>query len=192
MADSKVKFGLSKVHVAFLENGTYGTPIAVPGAVHLTTDPDVGDYTFWADNKKYFVYKKKNGYTGSLEVALFPEAVRAKMLGDYIDYHGNYVEDAEGKACPFALLAQIEGDDEARRVIWYETVASTPGSDDSTSEENPEVSTESADITIVPHTFSAITKDIVKMVCHEGDTDYENFFTAVVTPGAPTTTTTGA
>ena len=140
---NKVKFGLSNVHVAFLNDGTYETPIAVPGAVHLTTDPDNGDYTFWADNKKYFVYKKKNGYTGSLEAALIPEAVRARMLGDYIDANGNYVEDADGKAESFALMAQMEGDEKARRVVWYETIASTPGSDDSTSEEDPEVSSES-------------------------------------------------
>ena len=185
MADNKVKYGLSNVYVAFLANGAYESPIAVPGAVHLTTEADNGDYTFWADNKKYFVYKKKNGFTGTLEVALFPESVKARMLGDYIDVNGNYVEDADGKATPFALLAQIEGDAKARRVVWYETIASTPGSDDSTSEDNPEVSTESVEVTIVPHKFSSINKNVQKMVCHEGDTNYSSFFTTVVTPGQP-------
>ena len=181
---NKVKFGLSNVHVAFLKNGTFEAPIAVPGAVNLTTDPDTSDYTFWADNKKYFVSKKKNGYTGTLEVALFPEAVRARMFGDYIDSKGNYVEDADGKAEPFALLAQMEGDEKARRVVWYETVAGAPGSEDATSEEDPSVATESSEISVIPHTFETLGKNILKMVCHEGDDDYENFFTAVVVPSA--------
>ena len=56
MAD-KVKFGISNVHYAILdgENNTYGTPVAIPGAVSLSLEPSGDTTPFYADNIQYFV-----------------------------------------------------------------------------------------------------------------------------------------
>ena len=56
MAENKVKFGLSNVHIAKIteEDGaiTYGTPFAMPGAVSLSADPEGETTPFYADNIK--------------------------------------------------------------------------------------------------------------------------------------------
>lgn len=189
---NKIKYGLRKVHVAFLANGAYETPIHVPGAVNMTLDPEGSESPFHADDSIYYSQKKNNGYSGSLEMALFPDAVKARMLGDYIDSAGNYVEDAEGTPCPFALLFEVQGDEKARRTAFYEVTASRPSENAQTVEDDITPQTETADITAVPHTFGTIDKKVPKLTCHQGETDYENFFEAVVEPkAAPAASTQG-
>ena len=76
-AKNKVKFGLSNVHIAKIteQDGqiTYGIPIALPGAVSLTADPEGDTTPFYADNIKYYIAVANNGYTGELEIAMTPE-----------------------------------------------------------------------------------------------------------------------
>ena len=86
MAD-KVKFGISNVHYAILdgENNTYGTPVAIPGAVSLSLEPSGDTTPFYADNIQYFVAVANSGYTGDLEVAVFPEAFLKDVFGYTLD-----------------------------------------------------------------------------------------------------------
>ena len=58
MAGNKVTFGLSNVHIGKYEVGsdgtvTLGTPMALPGAVSLSLDPETLEIEFYADNVKY-------------------------------------------------------------------------------------------------------------------------------------------
>lgn len=181
---NKIKYGLSEVHVAFIGAEGYEAPIAIPGAVNMELDAEGGETSFYADNKKYFNQKKNDGYSGTLEMALFPDAVKARMLGDYIDSDGNYVEDADGKPTSFALLFQIEGDVKARRTVLYEVTGSRPSEGGETSEDTIEPNTETMDITAVPHRFETIGKNVPKLTAHEDEASYAGFFTAVVEPKA--------
>ena len=48
MAKNKVKYGLKNVHYAIFNSSTntYGTPVAVPGAVNLSLSPEGESNTF--------------------------------------------------------------------------------------------------------------------------------------------------
>ncbi|WP_124061633.1 major tail protein [Gordonibacter sp. Marseille-P4307] len=183
---NKVQYGLSNVHVAFAKGDGYDAPIHVPGAVQLTADPEGGEKVFYADNTTYYVVNKKDGYKGSLELALFPEAVRARMLGDYIDASGHYVEDANGKPEHFALLAQVEGDVSERGICYFDVVAARPKSENKTAEGDVEVQTESADISMLNKRFADTGVTTPKMVVHKEDADWTTFFTKVPAPKAKT------
>ena len=115
MAENTVKFGFSNVYIAFQTDNGFATPIAIPGGVNVALDLDGSDTTFYADNGKHWVYFKNNGYTGTMEVANFPQAVLNEALGWYVDVNGNSIEDADGKQKKFALLFQVDGDKENNR-----------------------------------------------------------------------------
>lgn len=191
---NKVRYGLTNVHIAFLDDeDAYETPVRVYGAVGLTMEPAGEETKFAADNDgNYFNRKKRNGYTGSLETALFPDAIKARMLGDRIDANGNYVEDADGTPRDFALLGQVEGDDANRRFVYYQCTASRPSNAASTAGDTITPDTETCDLVAVNRYFEDTTTLTPRLVCNEGDTDYDGFFTAVVAPGAVATGTTGA
>ena len=72
----KVKYGLSNVYYAIFneEDGTYGTPVAIPGAVSLSLDQEGETTPFRADNIDYWTSVSNNGYSGSIEVALVPDS----------------------------------------------------------------------------------------------------------------------
>ncbi|WP_052241531.1 major tail protein [Berryella intestinalis] len=181
-----VEYGLSNVHVAFIgKDGAYETPKPVKGAVTLTADPEGDEKVFYADNTKYYVINKKGGYKGSLEMALLPEDVKARMLGDYIDESGHYVENANGKPEHFALLYQVEGDEVERGGCFFDVVAARPKVEHKTSEETVEVQTESVDISMLNKSFPEAGISTPKMVVHKADPDWGTFFTKVSEPKAP-------
>ena len=61
---NKVKYGLSNCYYAPLdeEQDTYGTPVAMPGAVSLSLDQEGETNNFRADNMDYYVSVSNNGY----------------------------------------------------------------------------------------------------------------------------------
>lgn len=190
---NKIKYGLSEVHVAFATENGWGTPAAIKGAVNLSVEPQGSDNPFYADNDIYFNQKASTGYSGTLEVALLPDAIKAEMFGDYIDSNGKYVENAQGVPKKFALMFQVEGDESARRTVYYDVTASRPNDDNATAEDTITPGTETIDITITNHEFSigqgssAVTVKVPRTVCHTGDAEYTTFFDAVVLPAsAPT------
>ena len=73
MAD-KVKFGIKNVHYAVMtaDIPTYETPVPIPGAVSFSLEASGDTSPFYADDMQYFVTVANNGYTGDLEMALFP------------------------------------------------------------------------------------------------------------------------
>lgn len=76
MPENKVKFGLKKCYYAVItegENGafTYGTPVAIPGAVSLSANKSGNSEAFEADDKDYWVVASAQ-YDITLEVAKLP------------------------------------------------------------------------------------------------------------------------
>ena len=150
---NKVLFGLKNVHVALLtaEAGpTYGEPMAVPGGVNFTSNPDGGLNKFYADNVAYFTTSDNNGYSGELEMANITDEVLAALLNWEIDDNGMLVEIADAQPAQFALLCEFAGDESARRVVYYNCVAARPGEAQATKGEQTTPSTRTLSLSIMP------------------------------------------
>lgn len=83
---NKVKFGLKNCHYAKAtldldtNTMTFGTPVAIPGAVNLSMDPEGDNEPFYADDMVYYMTSANNGYSGDLEIALLPDSFRKDIL----------------------------------------------------------------------------------------------------------------
>ncbi|UYL94094.1 major tail protein [Geobacillus phage vB_GthS_PK5.1] len=188
MSQNKVTFGLDKVHIAFLTDDTtptWETPVAIPGAVRFSPEPQGEETTFYADNGPYFTYTSNNGYTAELEMANLPDDVLAEMLGWEIDANGMLVETTDGTPKEFALLGQILGDKKNRRFVYYRCKASRPTAEHNTRGESVEPTTQTLNITILPIEIGG--KNVVRGVIELNDTNqaiYDAFFSTVTVPGA--------
>ena len=127
---NKITYGLDQLYYSKItftgDVPTYGTPVAIPGAVSLSIDSN-GDVTkFKADNIDYWVGEANNGYSGSFEVADLPEAFYTDILGATTDSKGIMYEDQNAVSNHFALLFQFQGDAKAVRHVFYNCVAERP------------------------------------------------------------------
>ena len=82
---NKVKFNICNVHYALItvsEEGevTFGTPVAMPGAVSLSLEPNGEPSNFYADGYAYYTISNNMGYEGDLELAMVPESFRTDVL----------------------------------------------------------------------------------------------------------------
>ena len=82
---NRVKFGLRNCHYAKATLGedgkvTFGTPVAMPGAVSLSLDAEGDNDPFYADDTVYYMVSNNNGYSGDLEIALIPESFLTDIL----------------------------------------------------------------------------------------------------------------
>ena len=114
--NNKVKFGLKNCHYAKATLDpdtnavTFGTPVAIPGAVNLSLDPEGDTEPFYADDMVYYTTVANNGYSGDLEIALIPDSFRKDILKETEDTNGVLVEDSTVEPEHFALLFEFSGD----------------------------------------------------------------------------------
>jgi len=191
---NKIKYGVKNVHYAVAtidENNaaTFGTPVALPGAVSLTLDQEGESNNFYADNRVYFTAFGNDGYTGSLELALIPDSFRTDVLGEVLDNKGVLVENQNAQTVHFALMFQFEGDEHATRHVIYNCVASRPSVSGNTKEAAISPETETINITATSIYLPALDMDIVK--ARTGDntdtTTYNGWMSTVFVPtGLPT------
>lgn len=196
---NKVKFGLSNVYYAKATidsstgAATYDTPVAIPGAVNLSMDPQGDQNPFYADNIKYYITNSNSGYEGDLEIALIPDSFRENILGDIKDANDVYVEVTDAEATPFALLFQFEGDSKGTRHVLYNCTAKRPTLSGATKEDSTEVQTETLSLTAASVYNASLQKNIVKAKClNDGDSaaKYSTWNSAVYQPtAAPVVTT---
>lgn len=187
---NKLKYGLKNVHYAkatIAQDGTatYDTPKAWPGAVNLSMDAQGSSTVFRADNMDYWTGESNNGYSGDFESALIPDSFREDILGE-IKIGGKYVENAEAKTQPFALLFQFEGDVSNTRHVLYKCTCSRPSVSGKTTEEEFEPETETITITAGTIKNTALNKAITKVRCAEDDDNYATWFDAVWQPTSNT------
>lgn len=193
---NKIKYGLKNIYYAIATiaadgSATYDTPVAVPGAVSLSMEPQGENTPFYADNIVYWTGVSNSGYEGDLEMARFPDSFKTDVLGYLTSGNGLFVEDANAEAVHFALMFQFEGDQKATRHVMYNCTATRPAAAGNTKSETVEPETETVTITATTIYVSALDTDIVKSETNEStsSTVYDGWFTAVTLPTAPTVTT---
>lgn len=184
---NKVKFGLKNVHYAPItaaENGevTFGTPVAIPGAVSLSMDAQGDTSTFYADDMAYYVTTVNDGYSGTLEIALLPDSFRRDILKEDEDETDKIlVENARTESQPFALLFEFSGDQKAIRHVLYNCSASRPGVSGNTTNNTKEPATESLTLTASPLANGNVK---AKTTPDTPEEKYNNWYKSVWQPGA--------
>lgn len=183
---NKIKYGLSNVYYAKLTEGatpTWGTPVAIPGAVSMTLDQKGEQTDFYADNMVYWTGVSNNGYEGSLEIALIPDSFKTDILGIVTEEAtGLAYELANVQPAKFALMFQFEGDEAATRHVVYNVTPTRPSQGGQTTEANITPQTETINISAAPIVVGG--KRLVKGSMAATAAGYANFFSAVVTPAA--------
>lgn len=182
MSENKVKFGLSNVHIAKIteEDGeiTYDTPIAIPGAVSLSIDPEGETTPFYADNIKYYIAISNQGYTGDLELAMTPDEFLTTILGQTTDTNGALFESADDVNARFALMGEIDGDKKKRRFVYFDCTATRPSSEMNTIEEAKEPQTDTISITMSARSTDKAIKAVIEPTT-ENQAVYDDFFSQV-------------
>lgn len=194
---NKIKYGLKNVHYAVATIGsdgtaTYGSPVAFPGAVSLSLEPQGENTPFYADNIIYWTGSGNSGYSGDLEIARIIDAFKTDILGYIVDAKGALVEDVNAEAVRFALMFEFNGDENATRHVMYNCVASRSNTSGETKGETIEPQTETTTITASSVYNSSLGTDVVKAELTKGvdDTSYNAWFTTVYQPTAAAVATT--
>lgn len=188
---NKVHFGLKNVYYAIITYAagvpSWGTPVAVPGAVNLTLSKESGSTDFYADDVKYFHLASNNGYTGSLEMADFPVDMRKDIWGMTVTTTGKLLlEDVDAQPAEFALMFEIDGDQNPDRYCFYRCTADRPDVSGATKADSVEVQTQSCDLTVMPVIDPTASSPINGKVYYRTTEDtptatYTGFFSAVET-----------
>ena len=181
---NKIKYGLKNVYYAVINpadevggKDTYGTPVALKGAVSISFDQQGETNKFYADDMTYFQSASNNGYEGTLEMAYISDAFRKDVLNEKQDDNGMLVEIAENATNPFALMFEFSGDDKKTRHILYNCTAQRPSIASQTKEESIDPQTETLNISAI-----ANNSGYVKASALEGSAKYSTFFTTVSEP----------
>ena len=181
---NKVKYGLKKVHYAKQkvdEGGkiSFEKPVAWPGAVSLSLDPQGEISKFYADNIVYYTTAANNGYEGDLETALVPDDFRKDILGETVDDKNIMTESADAIQSPFALLFEFDGDVKATRHVLYNCTATRAPLSSQTKEDTVEPATEALTISAAPLPDGRIK---AKTMADASDEDYNGWYTTVYYP----------
>ena len=190
---NKVKFNICNVHYALItvsEEGevAFGTPVAMPGAVSLSLEPNGEPSNFYADGYAYYTISNNMGYEGDLELAMVPESFRTDVLKESLDTNQVLVENANVETANFALLFEFDGDVRKIRHVLYNCSAARPNIESSTNEEEIEVQTETLALTAAP-----LANGYVKARTGDSTTDevYKGWYGAVYMPTTASTNTDG-
>lgn len=181
---NKVLFGFSDLYVGTYTVGaggtvTMGTPYHQAGAVGFSPEASDDESVFYADNTAYYTVFGNGSYEGDLEVAMFDDAFKTDFLG-YVTLTDGGLAEVKNPSKPQIYMAfEIQGDDAARRVIFYNGSLGAITREYSTTEEAVEPVTETIPVSFVGDNETGI----VMVTYEEGDAGYATLFT---NPPAPT------
>lgn len=191
---NKVHFGLKNAYYAPVTevtttsgtSTTYGTPVALSGAVSLTLSSDQETSNFYADDGVYYITQSDAKYSGELEIADIPDQFYKDIFGDTEDSSGALVEISANAIKYFALLFETSGDAGGHRTVLYKCSATRPTVNGKTKEDSVEVQTQTISLSAIPRadvdTIGGASKHIVQSNVKEGASAYANFFSAVYEP----------
>jgi len=176
---NKVKYGLKNVYYSVVTDTagviSYATPVIIPGAVNIALSAKGDKTEFYADDIPYFVANSNQGYDGSLEMALLPDAFKKDVLGEVADASGALFEDADALPKTIALMFEFTGDANAIRHLLYNVSVARPNIEGSTKGASIDVKTETLNITASP----ALDTGYVKARAEVANTSYATWFTTV-------------
>lgn len=182
---NKIKYNLRNVYVAKMSQSdvgvySYGTPVAVPGAVNLSLEAQGDNNPFYADGIVYYRAVNNIGYSGTLEMALIPDWFRKEYLQEVLDSNNVLVESADvTDQVYFALLFEFDGDKRKIRHVMYKCAVSRPSVASQTKEASITPVTETLNITCDPR-----DDGLVKSKTSDDTTSsvYTNWFSSVYSP----------
>lgn len=183
MANNKVEFGISNLHVgtySVADDGTVtlGEPYHQRGAVSFSPEQDSSENNFYADDINYWSEYTEGPFAGNLVVALFDDDFKTQFLG-YVRLTNGGLARVKGAIKPNAYVAfEIKGDAEKRRAIFYNCSFGAITREHTTIEDTKTPNTETLPVTIAGDNATGVTKAVLK----PGDAGYDTLFTA---PAAP-------
>ncbi len=192
---NKIKYNLKNVYAAVLtktaNSYTYGTPVAIPGAVSMSLDAEGEASPFYADGIVYFRSAANNGYSGDLEIALIPEWFREQVLQETKDTNNVFIETSDvSEPVYFALLFEFDGDQKAIRHVLYNcSVSKRPTIASQTKETSIEPGTETLSLSADPREdglVKARTGDDTTSAVYQAW--YESVYTPAVSSGSGSST----
>lgn len=149
--ENKVMFGLKNVYYAKWDGEKYLLPVPIPGAVNMALNAEGEMEKFYADDVVYYVANQNNGYSGDLEVALYPDQMLQDIWGYELSATDKVLtENANVEPASFALLFQISGDVTNSHYAMYACTASRPGINAKTKEGKSTPQTQKSSLTAVP------------------------------------------
>ena len=158
---NKVRFGLEKAYYALIqEDGTYGTPVPLKGAVSLSLNAEGESKPFYADNCPYVTFSTNGGYTGELELAVFEDKDAQALLGEKTAANGIVYEDAAAQPKPFALLFETKSNVYDKRYAMYDCTLSRPSLEANTTTDTTDPDTTTLAFTAIPHEMKIDGKDV--------------------------------
>lgn len=187
MADTnKVYFGFSDLYIGtytVASDGTVtmGSPYHQKGAVGFSPEQSSDKNDFYADNVVYYTSYSGGSYEGDLEVAKFDDAFRTQFLG-YVTLDDGGLAQIKNAVKPNVWIAfEIQGDKQARRVLFYNGSLGSINREYSTTEEAAEPVTETLAVTFNGDNATGITK----VTYNYGDSGYSTLFTNPPAPALP-------
>ena len=188
---NKIKYGLSNVHVLFIESYDVNTKKytydqdgiqPVPGAVNLSLDPQGDLYEFFADNINYSSGSTNAGYQGDLEIAIIPDWLRKKALGEVVDENGVQLESADAVQKEFVMFFELDGDKSKRRFVLYRNTISRPAIKGQTTEKTKTPQTDSITLTTMARENDHFVKGFIDSDNVEKKEIYDKWYTEMHEP----------
>lgn len=187
MADkNKVLFGFSDLYIGTYsvdDEGTVtmGTPYHQKGAVGFSPEENTDKSDFYADNVPFFTSYNSGKHEGDLEVAKYDDEFKKRFLG-YVVLDDGGLAQIKGAEKPNVYIAfEVQGDKEARRVIFYNGTLAGIVREFSTLEESKTPVTEKIATTFIGDNATGLTK----VTYSPGDAGYDTLFTNPPAPALP-------
>lgn len=186
MANNKVMFGVSNLHIGLysVDAGgtvTLGTPVHVPGTVNISLEADSEENKFYADNIVYWSGYSDNGLSGEIENALFDDTFKTTFM-NYVELTAGGIAQIKGqKNKDVYIIFEADGDQEARRMIMYNCALGQITREYATVEDSIEPATATLPFTVNGDAGTGITR----VSYAPADSAYDTLFTTPPVPVLP-------
>jgi phi13 family phage major tail protein len=186
MPENKVIFGLKNAHYAVITEGedgaqTYGTPIALKGAVEIALEPKGDQADFYADDILYYTTVSNQGYETTLTVANISQDFRIDVLGEVLEGTDLVLtENSNAKPKKIAFMFEFDGDQKAVRHCLYNCTVSRTGLNSATKTETAEPQTQELTLIAAPRATDGVVKR--STTTETPDLVYNAWYTTVYNP----------